>query len=278
MEFTNLQLAAILKIAMQGADIDDNSTDDEFRVIVNEMGYFGVSDEKELRSMLELNRQFSMNDALTIVSNLPDGQKREVCAFAGAIICADGQITKIEEDLWNRIREWLDYPNMTLEEAVRIFNRDDSSSSTYKRIDFKDGSYYEGEIRNGLYNGKGRIVFANGDIKEGTFVDGKMNGYGSYCWAGGDKYVGNFVNGYMQGFGEYSYSRGDRYKGCWFEDNRNGFGIYTYADGTIELGEYRADKRHGTTIMLSKSEASIKQYNNGSNTDTVRYTGLDYDI
>ena len=72
--------------------------------------------------------------------------------------------------------------------------------------------------------------------------------------------------------------RSDRYKGCWFEDNRNGFGIYTYADGTIELGEYRADKRHGTTIMLSKSEASIKQYNNGSNTDTVRYTGLDYDI
>ena len=105
-----------------------------------------------------------------------------------------------------------------------------------------------------------------------------MHGQGSYTWASGDKYVGNFVNGQLHGFGEYFYKNGDRYKGCWSEGQRDGFGIYTYANGVIELGEYRQNIRHGAAIQLSKSEAYVDQYSNGTRVKSVKYSGLDLDI
>ena len=96
--------------------------------------------------------------------------------------------------------------------------------------------------------------------------------------ASGDKDVGNFVNGQIHGFGEYFYKNGDRYKGCWSEGQRDGFGIYTYANGVIELGEYRQNMRHGAAIQLSKSEAYVDQYSNGTRVKSVKYSGLDLDV
>ncbi|MGM9753208.1 MAG: hypothetical protein ACI3ZK_04020, partial [Candidatus Cryptobacteroides sp.] len=223
MELSNLQIAAIIKMALRVADIDGNSTEDEYRVILDELKYFGLNSEQVISDTIDLSNQFSMNDALSIVSNLPDDQKREVCAFLGAIICADGYLGNKEAELWNKTIQWLDFPDMTLEDAVRIYNREDNSSSV-KRINFKNGGYYEGEVSNGLYHGKGKIVFNNGDIREGSFTYGKMNGYGTYTWASGAKYVGEFEDNCMQGFGEYFYPNGDRYKGGWYQDKRNGFG------------------------------------------------------
>ena len=252
MEFSTLQLAAVLKIVRDIADLDDDSSDVEFGVIIEGFKHFGITDDAQILDLLKLSEQFSADDALSIASNMSDEQTRQLCAFAGAVICADGQITEVEEEFWNRFHSWLGY-DMTLEQAVRLFNAADNGSSL-KRINF-NGGYYEGEVRQGLYNGKGRLVFSNGDVKEG-----------------------NFVNGQLHGFGEYFYKNGDRYKGCWSEGQRDGFGIYTYANGVIELGEYRQNKRHGAAIQLSKSEAYVDQYSNGTRVKSVKYSGLDLDV
>lgn len=275
MEFSTLQLAAVLKIVRDIADLDDDSSDVEFGVIIEGFKHFGITDDAQILDLLKLSEQFSADDALSIASNMSDEQTRQLCAFAGAVICSDGQITEVEEEFWNRFHSWLGY-DMTLEQAVRLFNAADNGSSL-KRINF-NGGYYEGEVRQGLYNGKGRLVFSNGDVKEGNFVDGKLHGQGCYTWASGDKYVGNFVNGQLHGFGEYFYKNGDRYKGCWSEGQRDGFGIYTYANGVIELGEYRQNMRHGAAIQLSKSEAYVDQYSNGTRVKSVKYSGLDLDV
>jgi len=47
-------------------------------------------------------------------------------------------------------------------------------------IKFIDGSVYEGQTIDGLYNGKGRMTHANGDIYQGEWKDGKANGYGVF--------------------------------------------------------------------------------------------------
>jgi hypothetical protein len=70
-------------------------------------------------------------------------------------------------------------------------------------------------------NCQGVHKFANGDRYEGEFRDGKFNGWGAYYHLAndqyfGDKYVGQFFNGMRQGRGRYtSASNGDSLEGVW---------------------------------------------------------------
>ena len=49
-----------------------------------------------------------------------------------------------------------------------------SEASTY----YPGGGLYEGEWRNDLKEGRGRMVFANGDEYEGEWLDNKRHGRG----------------------------------------------------------------------------------------------------
>ncbi len=62
------------------------------------------------------------------------------------------------------------------------------------RITFDDGSYYEGEFRNGYANGTGRSVSSAGTYV-GEFVDGDFNGYGELFLASGEVKRGIWENG-----------------------------------------------------------------------------------
>ena len=70
-------------------------------------------------------------------------------------------------------------------------------------------------------NCQGVHNFANGDRYEGEFRDGKFNGWGTYYHLAndqyrGDKYTGEFLNGSRQGSGRYiSASSGDMLEGIW---------------------------------------------------------------
>ena len=49
-----------------------------------------------------------------------------------------------------------------------------------------NGSYYIGQFKNDLKNGKGVEYYKNGNIKyEGEFIDGKFDGNGKYFWEDG---------------------------------------------------------------------------------------------
>lgn len=275
MEFSKIQLAAILRLGLEVTHLENkDNTDKEFEIILQELAYFGVDINNEMETMLDMNRQLSLNDALSLINNMSDEQRREICGFVGALICADGYLGPNEKEIWSNYPETLGFKGMTLDEALKIYKGENNSN--IQRINF-NGGYYEGEVRNELYHGKGKIVFNNGDIKEGTFVNGKLNDRnGCYTWATGDKYVGEFKDGNISGFGEYFYKSGDRYRGSWCDDKRNGFGVYFYANGCISFDEYSDDKYHGISILICKDYAVVRQYSNGKCIHESRYTGLDY--
>ncbi len=56
----------------------------------------------------------------------------------------------------------------------------------------RDGSYYEGDIRNGLPDGKGLLISAEGNKYEGEFRQGKMDGKGVLTLTDGSFYNGEF--------------------------------------------------------------------------------------
>jgi ABC-type iron transport system FetAB ATPase subunit len=55
----------------------------------------------------------------------------------------------------------------------------------------KDGSKYVGMFKNGMYDGRGRLILHKGDYYEGDFKENKANGFGKYVNSKGEIYIGN---------------------------------------------------------------------------------------
>jgi len=110
------------------------------------------------------------------------------------------------------------------------------------------GSYASSTWRNcyGIYR------LPNGDRYDGEFRDGSFNGRGIYYYLAdnefkGDRYEGEFRDGSFNGRGIYYYLadnevKGDRYEGEFRDGSFNGRGIYYYADGRVVSGVWVGDK------------------------------------
>lgn len=77
-----------------------------------------------------------------------------------------------------------------------------TTSGTYK---FNDGSYYQGELKDGKPNGKGKVYSSDGKLEwEGTFVDGSLTGNGTmYDPTGKVLYDGHFKDWKFDSNGKY---------------------------------------------------------------------------
>lgn len=93
------------------------------------------------------------------------------------------------------------------------------------------GSYFEGDMVNGTFEGKGRFVFFNGDVYEGEFSQ--------------DMFEGN---------GVYKYKSGSVYKGVFSKDLFHGIGTLYFEDGTIEKGKFHQDKRVGKFFSVDQNQ------------------------
>ena len=62
-----------------------------------------------------------------------------------------------------------------------------------------DGSVYEGEFRNGLFNGKGELRWRNGTVYKGEFHNGLYNGAGKIIYFDGSVFEGKFRDGVEHG-------------------------------------------------------------------------------
>lgn len=111
-------------------------------------------------------------------------------------------------------------------------------------IELSRGDLYEGQWRNGKFNGfavytfreNGRIV---GDYYEGEFADDAPNGVGVYTWRDGSSGYGAQRNGRRVGLGTLELSTGARYEGEFFDDLGHGLGVWWHADGTVkEAGRF----------------------------------------
>ncbi|WP_422002942.1 MORN repeat-containing protein [Reyranella sp.] len=112
-------------------------------------------------------------------------------------------------------------------------------------ITYANGSRYEGDWSNGERNGRGTFVFANGAKYTGDFRDNRPNGRGMYVWPNGNRYIGEFRENQRTGQGTLYYANGDRYQGEFVDGKAQGRGIRTFAAGGRYEGEWRNDLPNG---------------------------------
>jgi hypothetical protein len=72
------------------------------------------------------------------------------------------------------------------------------------RIIYSNEDAYEGEVRSGKKEGKGKYMFSNGAVYEGEFRNDKYDGHGKLTRADGAVYEGEFMDGKKHGKGKYT--------------------------------------------------------------------------
>ena len=110
---------------------------------------------------------------------------------------------------------------------------------------FPDGTYYEGDWIDGSIEGKGKRTYTDGSYYEGEFKDGIRNGKGKYTFPSGTYYEGEWINNKKEGKGKETCTDGSYYEGEWIDNKIEGKGKFIYTDGTYYEGEWINNKKEG---------------------------------
>lgn len=102
----------------------------------------------------------------------------------------------------------------------------------------RDNGTYTGYLKNGVEEGKGKMVWDNGDSYDGDWVYGAMHGYGVYIYSDGGRYEGNWSESNFNGYGVFYYKNGSKYEGNWSEGETHGYGKMTFDDGGTYEGDF----------------------------------------
>ena len=167
------------------------------------------------------------------------------------------------------------------------------------RIFLPNGDIYEGQIKNSIFNGKGKLICFDNIIYEGQFINGErnglfniyfpdgsyfigqfnndnFNGQGKFYWTIGMLYVGNFLEGKLEGKGILKNEiNNSEYEGFFHNNYFEGEGIFKWNNGNLYKGNYHLNKKHGEGIYIEKNGISyngnwingkphgIGEFNNG---------------
>ena len=108
-----------------------------------------------------------------------------------------------------------------------------------------DGGRYYGSMRDGKFNGRGRMEWDNGTRYEGSFENGLFHGRGKLFAADGRSYSGEFALGLFQGRGRYDAPSGEIWEGDFEKGEFTGSGTYSRPDGLRYRGEFVKWRFHG---------------------------------
>ena len=133
-------------------------------------------------------------------------------------------------------------------------------------LDLENGDHYVGQIKNGLFHGKGILTYKTGAKYQGEFVEGKRHGKGTITQLNGNSFEGNFVEDMRHGKGTLRWVNGSYIDTNWAEGNRvyltgvatwtggyknskmDGYGVYTQNNGSQYVGYFKDGVRHGYGI------------------------------
>ena len=129
----------------------------------------------------------------------------------------------------------------------------------------KNGSKYVGMFKNGMFEGRGRLILHKGDYYEGEFVQNKANGFGKYVNAKGEIYNGYWVDDKQEGQGELILKDGSIYQGEFKNGKKNGKGKITWSDNSYYEGDFVNNyyEGYGVYIMLNKRKGYLGQWKEG---------------
>ena len=179
---------------------------------------------------------------------------------------------------WNDNFEMEGYGKYYLkEEKVFAEGKWEKGELKHARIFYPNGEFYEGEMTNSSYNGKGKFISVDKDEYIGEFVDGEkdgegtitfgddgtvysgkfvknnFNGYGKMKWNNGLEYHGNFSDNYLEGNGVLFNKNGEKYEGKFEKNIFHGKGKYTYLNGDEYEGDFEYGIRKGKGIYRKKN-------------------------
>ena len=138
-----------------------------------------------------------------------------------------------------------------------------------------DGNVYEGEMKDGKFNGYGRKIITDGRILEGyfsngvfikgyflningyhyvgSFTDSKLNGVAASIYDG-KVYVGDFVNDIREGEGALLWLDNEgSYIGGMAKNRLEGKGIYTRSEGDVYIGGFSNGEYEGEGVQFNKN-------------------------
>ena len=136
---------------------------------------------------------------------------------------------------------------------------------------WNDGSYYEGEIKNNVFDGYGIFHWKEGREYQGDWVGGKMCGQGIMKYLDGARYEGSFVNGKREGLGKYIWNEKKYYKGEWSKGKQDGKG-YLYNKGK---GIY-AIWKEGNIISNINNKSNHESHNNSNLNNSRVFSPTNY--
>lgn len=179
---------------------------------------------------------------------------------------------------WNDNFEMEGYGKYYLkEEKVFAEGKWEKGELKHARIFYPNGEFYEGEMTNSSYNGKGKFISVDKDEYIGEFVDGEkdgegtitfgddgtvysgkfvknnFNGYGEMKWNNGLEYHGNFSDNYLEGNGILFNKNGEKYEGKFEKNIFHGKGKYTYLNGDEYEGDFEYGIRKGKGIYRKEN-------------------------
>ena len=148
--------------------------------------------------------------------------------------------------------------NVTFENGVAYKYEGEFKDGKYNgkgTMTFADGRVYKGEFKDGEWNGRGIQYNADGTKwYDGEFKDGKYNGKGTMTSAEGAVYEGEFKDGEWNGHGKCTWPDGDVYEGEFKDGNLNGHGKRTWPDGHVYEGEFKDGKFNGKGVEMWPEE------------------------
>lgn len=166
--------------------------------------------------------------------------------------------------------------------------------------------YYEGEMKNGIYNGFG-LLKQEKEVYKGEFLNGDKVGYGELYNStdlsrissitslksntsnsitrlnsiNSNFYIGEFENNEKEGLGKesiFTLTIGkEEFEGEFKKNKRNGYGKLVLSNGTIYRGEFKDGEMNGQGELIWKEDKSyIGQMENGKLNGFGIYKVKDY--
>ena len=99
------------------------------------------------------------------------------------------------------------------------------------KIDYLDGTSYDGFTLSGIYDGQGTIRWTNGAMYIGGWLKGKKHGVGEYKYPDGTVYKGDWKNDLYDGNGKLTFNNKSSYTGGFKESKFHGKGTLSWVEG-----------------------------------------------
>lgn len=192
----------------------------------------------------------------------------------GKLVGVNATIWGFSGTLAGTIHTWLGYADVT-----SFLNANSQTPALYfdglrTLTDPVTGDLYNGEMRNGMKNGLGRINYAvAGKEFNGSFVDDVKTGLGKQIWPSGSKYIsyeGTWANDLPDGEGTLKFTEGYTYVGTLKSGKLDGKSVMTYPTGEIREGTYANGKREGEfTLTTVDGKKYLEIYSNDIRTSVT---------